>query len=161
MQAMAKLLKDKNVLQMNIIDPKKEKSPTKSDFVEYVQEDTDNERNVGGNDIKISKRNIVTTNKIKLNDPGDIVFAILSEDAKKKALESVLLQNIPGPEKRKRRNGIKKDKTFDSVTFLLHSGYSKEHFDRLLSKVLQVIFNYPIILFRFSFLASGRHSENS
>lgn len=150
MQAMAKLLKDKNVLQMNIIDQKQEKSPTKSDFVEYVPEDTDNQRNVGGNDTKISKRNIVTTNKIKLNDPGDIVFAILSEDAKKKALESVLLQNIPGVGERKKRNRIKKETNFDSVTFLLHSGYSKEHFDRLLSKVylkyystIQLYLNHP------------------
>lgn len=146
MQVMAKLLKDKNVLQMNIINPKQKtnnegdnKNYTKASLDEDANKDTNDRRTVGGNDIKISKRNIVTTNKINSNDPADIVFAILSEDAKKKALETVLLHNIPG--ERKTSDGIKKEKTFDSLTFLLQSGYNKEHFDRLLSKVLQIFFN--------------------
>ena len=90
MQVMAKLLKDKNVLQMNIIDPQQGTNDTKAPSVENVQEKQEaphKRRNVGGNDSKILKRNIVTTSKINSNDPRDIVFAILSEDARKRALE--------------------------------------------------------------------------
>ena len=147
MQVMAKLLKDKNVLQLNIMNPKQKRNNqgeqirnhTKASLDEDAKKDTNERRHVDGNENKISKRNIVTTNQINSNDPADIVFAILSEDAKKKALETVLAQNIPV--EKKRRIEIKKEKTFDSVTFLLQSGYKKEHFDRLLSKVLQIFFN--------------------
>ena len=147
MQVMAKLLKNKNVLQLNIMNPKKKRNnqgdqirnDTKASLDEDAKKDTNERRHVDGNENKISKRNIVTTNQINSNNPADIVFAILSEDAKKKALETVLAQNIPV--EKKRRIEIKKEKTFDSVTFLLQSGYKKEHFDRLLSKVLQIFFN--------------------
>ena len=147
MQVMAKLLKNKNVLQLNIMNPKKKRNnqgdqirnDTKASLYEDAKKDTNERRYVDGNDIKISKRNIVTTNQINSNDPAHIVFAILSEDAKKKALETVQVQNIPV--EKKRRIEIKKEKNFDSVTFLLQSGYKKEHFDRLLSKVLQIFFN--------------------
>ena len=143
MQVMAKLLKDKNVLQMNIIDrEQKGTNNPKAPSVEKVkkrQKALNKRRNVGGNDNKILKRNIVTTNKIKSNYPRDIVFAILSEDARKRALENMLnpRQNTSG--ERKKSLGIEKEKPFDSVTFLMHSGYSKEHFNRLLSKVLNII----------------------
>ena len=158
MQVMAKLLKDKNVLQMNIINPKQKrkkqgdqiKNDTKASFDEDAKKDTNERRTVDENDIKISRRYVLTTNQINSNDQADIVFAILSEDAKKRALETVLVQNIPG--EKKTRNGIKKEKPFDSVTFLLQSGYKKEHFDRLLSKVLQIFFNRvskQFILFSF------------
>ena len=126
MQVMAKLLKDKNVLQMNIIDrEQKGTNNSKAPSVEKVkkrQKALNKRRNVGGNDIKILKRNIVTTNKINSNDPRDIVFAILSEDARKKALENMLnpRQNTSG--ERKKSLGIEKEKPFDSVTFLMHSG---------------------------------------
>ena len=139
MQVMAKLLKDKNVLQMNIIDPQQGTNDTKAPSVENVQEKQEaphKRRNVGGNDSKILKRNIVTTSKINSNDPRDIVFAILSEDARKRALEIQPNQKQNIPEGRKKSEGIEKEKPFDSVTFLMHSGYGKEHFDRLLSKVL-------------------------
>ena len=143
MQVMAKLLKDNNVLQMNIIDREQKgtnnpKAPS-VEKVKKIQETTNKRRNVGGNDIKILKRNILTTNKINSNDPRDIVFAILSEDARKRAFENMLnpKQNTPG--QRKKSLGIEKEKPFDSVTFLMHSGYSKEHFNRLLSKVLNII----------------------
>ena len=147
MQVMAKLLKDKNVLQLNIMNPKQKRNNqgeqirnhTKASLDEDAKKDTNERRHVDGNENKISKRNIVTTNQINSNDPADIVFAILSEDAKKKALETVLVQNIPA--EKKTRIKTKKEKTFDSVTFLLQSGYKKEHFDRLLSKVLQIFFN--------------------
>ena len=147
MQVMAKLLKNKNVLQLNIMNPKKKRNnqgdqirnDTKASLYEDAKKDTNERRHADGNDIKISKRNIVTTNQINSNDPAHIVFAILSEDAKKKALETVQVQNIPV--EKKRRIEIKKEKNFDSVTFLLQSGYKKEHFDRLLSKVLQIFFN--------------------
>ena len=117
MQVMAKLLKDKNVLQMNIIDrEQKGTNNPKAPSVEKVrkrQEALDKRRNVGGNDIKILKRNIVTTNKINSNDPRDIVFAILSEDARKRALENMLnpRQNTSG--ERKKSLGIEKEKPFD------------------------------------------------
>ena len=147
MQVMAKLLKNNNVLQLNIVNPKKKRNnqgdqirnDTKASLYEDAKKDTNERRHVDGNGIKISKRNIVTTNQINSNDPAHIVFAILSEDAKKKALETVQVQNIPV--EKKRRIEIKKEKFFDSVTFLLQSGYKKEHFDRLLSKVLQIFFN--------------------
>ena len=133
MQVMARLLKNKNVHQMNIIDLKQETDTAKTtSFVkdrDKKQTASIKRGNAAGNNKKILKRNVMT-NKINPNHPSDIVFAILSEDARKKALETVLPQSI-NVERRKKPKEI----PFDSVTFLLNSGYRKEHFDRLLSKV--------------------------
>ena len=139
MQVMAKLLKDNNVLQLNIQDPKMEETnianiETISNENLETKVEAKNQRidNIGKNVIKSIKKNNIG---IKVSThPSDVVFSILSEDGRKKAMKTVLSHIIPEEERTSVKN--KERKPLDSLTFLLQSGYSEAHFARLLSKVL-------------------------
>ena len=93
----------------------------------------------------VLKRNIET----KYTSPRDIVFSILSEEGRRKANEDSKIKSKPNGE-RFERNTVysvsdskqkeeKENISIDSVTFLLKSGFSTQHFERLFSKVGNII----------------------
>ena len=98
------------------------------------------EQNVETGDIKEEEKIIEKRFVPQLYLPRDLVFAILSDEAKRKALESIGHKSMDVKEKKdsKMTQYSQHSSTLNSVTFLLQSGFSEEHLNRLFSQELEI-----------------------
>ena len=163
MQEIARILKNNNVSQFNIIDVEKinqniieeretrlaatkpDDKRTDASFINIVE----NPR------LEVSQpqqqmppdSDVVTRRNIHHGSTRDLVFSILSNSARRKALREIVNKKLKvssidriGHQKDASENtatadDISSHSHFDSVSFLLRSGFNKDQFQRLLSKV--------------------------
>ena len=134
MQIMANILKNNDVSQFNIIKNKDTKEDVK-------QNDPINNVNTKkGEDTRIVRK--VNANKqinIVPAPARELVFEILSDDARIKAKQTLSKSSLNSKirfqqsvENTKSKETLK---SFDSVSFLVNSGFTAEQFERLFSKV--------------------------
>ena len=161
MQEIARILKNNNVSQFNIIDAAKinqniieerlirleaaepDDKRTDASFINIVEnprlEVSQPQQQMPPDSDVIIKRNI------HHGSTRDLVFSILSNSARRKALREIVNKKLQvssidriGHQKDAAENtedNMSSQSHFDSVSFLLRSGFNKDQFQRLLSKV--------------------------
>ena len=159
MQEIARILKNNNVSQFNIIDvakinqnniektkleaPEPDDKRTDASFINIVEnprlEVSQPQQQMPPDSDVIIKRNI------HHGSTRDLVFSILSNGARRKALREIVNKKLKvssidriDHQKDAAENTediVSSQSHFDSVSFLLRSGFNKDQFQRLLSKV--------------------------
>ena len=158
MQEIARILKNNNISQFNIIDVAK--------ISQNITEERETRLEAPGPDDK--RTDILENPRLEVSQPQqqmppdsdviikrnihhgstrDLVFSILSNSARRKALREIVNKKLKvssidriGHQKYASENtatadDISSHSHFDSVSFLLRSGFNKDQFQRLLSKV--------------------------
>ena len=161
MQEIARILKNNNVSQFNIIDvakinqniieeretrleaPEPDDKRTDASFINIVEnprlEVSQPQQRMPPDSDVIIKRNI------HHGSTRDLVFSILSNSARRKALREIVNKKLKVPSidridhkkdaAENTEDNMSSHSHFDSVSFLLRSGFNKDQFQRLLSKV--------------------------
>lgn len=129
MHVMERILRENDISQINVID---------------ISPAIMSEQNVETGVIKEKEKIIEKRFVPQLYLPRDLVFAILSDEAKRKALESIGHKSMDVKEKKdsKMTQYSQHSSTLNSVTFLLQSGFSEEHLNRLFSQVCSILRNH-------------------
>ena len=161
MQEIARILKNNNVSQFNIIDVAKinqniiEERETRLEATEPDDKRTDASFiNIVENPrLEVAQpqqlmppdSDVIIKRNIHHGSTRDLVFSILSNSARRKALREIVNKKLQvssidriGHQKDAAENTEENMSThshFDSVSFLLRSGFNKDQFQRLLSKV--------------------------
>ena len=162
MQEIARILKNNNVSQFNIIDVAKinrniiEERETRLEATEPDDKRTDASFiNIVENPrLEVSSQpqqlmppdsDVIIKRNIHHGSTRDLVFSILSNSARRKALREIVNKKLKvssidriGHQKDAAENtedNMSSHSHFDSVSFLLRSGFNKDQFQRLLSKV--------------------------
>ena len=161
MQEIARILKNNNVSQFNIIDVEKisqdiiEERETRLEATEPDDKRTDASFiNIVENPrLEVSQpqqqmppdSDVIIKRNIHHGTTRDLVFSILSNGARRKALREIVNKKLKVSSidridhQKDAEENIEDDMSshshFDSVSFLLRSGFNKDQFQRLLSKV--------------------------
>ena len=161
MQEIARILKNNNVSQFNIIDVAKinqniiEARETRLEATEPDDKRTDASFiNIVENPrLEVAQpqqlmppdSDVIIKRNIHHASTRDLVFSILSNSARRKALREIVNKKLQvssidriGHQKDAAENtedNMSTHSHFDSVSFLLRSGFNKDQFQRLLSKV--------------------------
>ena len=145
MQIMANILKNNDVPQFNQIMNKETERDTQVPVKSFNKE----------NDNAIV-RNVVRKKQMsKSSAPArELVFEILSDNARVKAMET--MSKTFGNSARQHHNvqnqsNPKLVDNFDSISFLLNSGFTTQHFERLFSRVKRSILVTLSVLIHISF----------
>ena len=161
MQEIARILKNNNVSQFNIIDVEKiNQNIIKERETRLEATEPDNKRtdasfiNIVENPrLEVSQpqqqmppdSDVIIKRNIHHGSTRDLVFSILSNGARRKALREIVNKKLQVSSidridhKKDAEENLEDDMSsyshFDSVSFLLRSGFNKDQFQRLLSKV--------------------------
>ena len=161
MQEIARILKNNNVSQFNIIDVAKinqnfiEEQETRLEATEPDDKRTDASFiNIVENPrLEVSQpqqqmppdSDVIIKRNIHHGSTRDLVFSILSNSARRKALREIVNKKLKvssidridhqNDTEENTEDNMSGHSHFDSVSFLLRSGFNKDQFQRLLSKV--------------------------
>ena len=161
MQEIARILKNNNVSQFNIIDAEKinrniiEARETRLEATEPDDKRTDASFiNIVENPrLEVSQpqqlmppdSDVIIKRNIHHGSTRDLVFSILSNSARRKALREIVNKKLQvssidridhqNDAEENTADNMSSHSHFDSVSFLLRSGFNKDQFQRLLSKV--------------------------
>ena len=161
MQEIARILKNNNVSQFNIIDVAKisqniiEERETRLEATEPDDKRTDASFiNIVENPrLEVSQpqqqmppdSDVIIKRNIHHGSTRDLVFSILSNGARRKALREIVNKKLKvssidridhqNDTEENTEDNMSGHSHFDSVSFLLRSGFNKDQFQRLLSKV--------------------------